>query len=113
MKDDPTPGTRYYRFTIHPNKGARLGTVWLVRRSGTWWRWRNIDTGDEWNENGNHYHRNIVMAFDAFAMLHVWEMNEDWRLIGIERLQALVDAWHITDKRVAAIRHKLNEEGNR
>ena len=60
---EPKPGQRCYRFLVDtPSGSVELHAANYVHRRGGWRRWRNLASGEEWNEQGMHWYLTMTDA---------------------------------------------------
>ncbi len=62
--DDVTPGSRVFRVYWDNSGNPAVHYSNYVHRKGSWRRYRNIDTGAEWNEQGFEFSVTIMEACD-------------------------------------------------
>jgi len=79
--NDLTPGQKVYK-VVKQGHGAKLVFVNFVHKNGSWYRYRNLTSGREWNENGFHWQRTKLDALQTYLVI--------WRL-GAYKLDGTLD----------------------
>lgn len=102
---EPKVGQRVYRFGSAGDGQPCLSFANYVHKRGPWRRYRNITTGEEWNENGLNWWLAIGEALQSYIRLKAWEIADAATMEAMDAdIQRIVTAVWIAEREHERIR---------